>query len=129
MNKIFATIFALGQVYLLSPLAAKAADVPSGLEAGNTALGTAVSDTDLANAGSLQGVIANGINVLLGFLGILFLILVLYAGFLYLTAQGADEPVKKAKKLLTTSIIGLVIIIAAYAISGYVIGALISVAG
>jgi len=129
MNKIFATVTAFGQVYLLSPLVAKAAEVPSGLEAGNEALGAAVEGSDIANAGSLQGLIANGINVLLGFLGILFLILVLYAGFLYLTAQGSDEPVKKAKKLLTTSIIGLVIIIAAYAISGYVLGALISIAG
>jgi hypothetical protein len=69
------------------------------------------------------------INALLGILGIVFVILVVYAGFLYLTAGGEDDKVKKAKKLLTQSVIGLIIIVAAYAIASYVIGALSTAAG
>ncbi|MFA6132105.1 MAG: hypothetical protein WC702_03555 [Patescibacteria group bacterium] len=126
MNKIFATIVAFGQVYLLFPLMASAA-VPTGLSGANTGLTNIATSANIQNSGDLTVLIGKGINVILGLLGILFLIFVLYAGFLYLTAQGADEPVKKAKKLLTNSIIGLVIIIAAYAISNYVIGALTSI--
>ena len=76
----------------------------------------------------LPTIIGNLIAVLLSVLGIIFVVLVVYAGFLYLTAAGDDEKVKKAKKLLTQSIIGLVIIIAAYAIASYVIDALSEVA-
>jgi hypothetical protein len=60
-------------------------------------------------------------------LGIVFLVLVVYAGFLYLTDQGAGEKAKKAMKLLTTAVIGIIIIVAAYAISNYVIGAMVAV--
>jgi TRAP-type C4-dicarboxylate transport system permease small subunit len=61
------------------------------------------------------------INVALGLLGIIFLILLVYAGFLWMTAAGNTEQLDKAKKILTTSVIGLVIILAAYAISAFVI--------
>ena len=86
----------------------------------------AALDADATN--DLPTIIGNLIAVLLSVLGIIFVVLVVYAGFLYLTAAGDDEKVKKAKKLLTQSIIGLVIIIAAYAIASYVIDALSEVA-
>ena len=75
----------------------------------------------------LEELIANIINVLLAALGIVFLVLVVYAGFLYLTSQGDPEKAKKAIKLLTQAVIGLVIIIAAYAIAAFVIGKLATV--
>ncbi|MBI5794434.1 hypothetical protein HZA87_05160 [Candidatus Uhrbacteria bacterium] len=87
-----------------------------------TSVGTAIG-TD-ATTNDLPALIGNLINVLLSVLGIIFVVLVVYAGFLYLTAAGEDEKVKKAKHLLTQSVIGLVIIIAAYAIATYVIDAL-----
>jgi hypothetical protein len=74
----------------------------------------------------LPTIVGASINVLLGILGIVFVVLVVYSGFLYLTSQGEETNVKKAKKLLGQSIIGLVIIVAAYAISDYVIKALIT---
>ena len=93
--------------------------------------------TDLAEVGTSVGLdatatdlpklIGNVIAVLLSVLGIIFVVLVVYAGFLYLTSSGEDEKVKKAKKLLTQSVIGLVIIVAAYAIAAFVIDALTEV--
>lgn len=92
--------------------------------------------TDLTTVGTSIGVdaskplpelIGNIIAVLLSVLGIIFVVLVVYAGFLYLTAGGEDDKVKKAKKLLTQSVIGLVIIVAAYAIAAFVIDALTEV--
>ena len=127
MKSLLTTIAVFAQVYLLMPLAAKAETTTSGVYSGldtstvNTIAGTGATGT------SLTTVIGNGINVLLGLLGIVFLVLVVYAGFLYLTDQGAGEKAKKAMKLLTTAVIGIVIIVAAYAISNYVIGAMVAV--
>ncbi|NQV88915.1 MAG: hypothetical protein HQ488_01145 [Parcubacteria group bacterium] len=77
------------------------------------------ADTDLPT------LVGELIKVLLSVLGIIFVVLVVYAGFLYLTSQGEAERVKKAKALLTQAVIGLVIIISAYAISSFVIDALV----
>ncbi|PIR92378.1 hypothetical protein COU01_01910, partial [Candidatus Falkowbacteria bacterium CG10_big_fil_rev_8_21_14_0_10_44_15] len=60
-------------------------------------------------------------------LGIIFLVLVLYAGFLWMTAAGNEDQVTKAKSILTTSIIGIVIIVAAYAIVTFVLDAILNV--
>lgn len=76
---------------------------------------------------TLPELIGNIIKVLLSVLGIIFVVLVVYAGFLYLTAGGEPEKVKKAKTLLSQSIIGLIIIVAAYAIAAFVIDALVEV--
>ncbi len=90
-----------------------------------SAIGTTIG-ADATN--TLPEIIGNVIRVLLSVLGIIFVVLVVYAGFLYLTAAGEDTKVKKAKTLLTQSVIGLVIIVAAYAIAAFVIAALTDVA-
>ncbi len=53
----------------------------------------------------------------LGLLGFVFILLTLYAGFLWMTAGGAEENIEKAKKILTASIIGLAIILLSFAIT------------
>ena len=64
------------------------------------------------------------IQVALSFLGVIFLILVIYGGFLWMTASGNEEQVGKAKKILKSAIIGLVIVIMSYAISWFVTNAI-----
>lgn len=61
------------------------------------------------------------INVSLGLLGIIALVLIVYAGFLWMTAGGNSEQVDKAKGILFASVIGLIIILSAYSISKFVI--------
>lgn len=128
MNKIFATVAALGQTYVLFPMAARAdaTVVPEGLLEASDTLGESVGD--LSTASDLPALIGNIINVLLGALGVIFLVLIVYAGYLYLIDQGSGEKVKVAKKIFSTSIIGLALIVAAYAIANYVLGALTAVA-
>lgn len=75
----------------------------------------------------LPTMIGNIINVLLGTLGIVFVGLVIYAGILYMTASGDNDKVKKAKTLLTQAVIGMIIIVAAYSISAFVIGQLVGI--
>jgi hypothetical protein len=57
----------------------------------------------------------------LTFIGVIFLVLMVYGGFLWMTAQGNETQVEKAKNLITAAIIGLIIVFSAYAISVFVI--------
>lgn len=59
------------------------------------------------------------------FLYILAVIVVIYAGFLILTAAGDEEKVKKAKNIIIFAIIGLVVIYLAGAIVTWLIESLL----
>jgi hypothetical protein len=61
------------------------------------------------------------ISVFLGLLGVIFLVLVIYAGFIWMTAQGDPKAVDKARNILISAVVGLVILLASYAISSFVI--------
>ncbi|MFA5211609.1 MAG: hypothetical protein WC414_03905 [Patescibacteria group bacterium] len=61
------------------------------------------------------------INVILSFVGVIFTGLTVYAGILWMTARGDEGKVEKAKNILTGSIIGLFIALAAYSITNYII--------
>ncbi|MFA5211602.1 MAG: hypothetical protein WC414_03870 [Patescibacteria group bacterium] len=61
------------------------------------------------------------INISLSLLGTIFVVLTVYAGFLWMTAGGNDDQVGKAKNILYASIIGLLIILSAYSISNFVL--------
>lgn len=64
------------------------------------------------------------IQPLLGLAGAIFLIMIIYAGILWMTDQGGLEGVTKAKKMLVHSTIGLILIVSAYSIAQFVINAL-----
>lgn len=69
---------------------------------------------------TVEPTMQNAINVALSFLGIIFLALALYAGYNWMTAQGDKVKVDKAQKILLTAVIGLIIIVAVYAITFFV---------
>ncbi len=77
----------------------------------------------------LPQLVGNIINTLLGFLGLIALVLILYAGFTWMTSGGSVEKIKTAKGILTTSIIGLAIIMSAAALTNFVVFRLIDVTG
>jgi hypothetical protein len=64
------------------------------------------------------------IGILLSLLGVIFLGLTIYGGIMWMTAEGKEERIEKAKGIITSCLIGLVIVLAAYAISVFVITAL-----
>jgi len=63
------------------------------------------------------------ISSLLGLLGVVFLVLTIYGGYLYMTAAGKDEQIKQAKKVIVSAVIGLIIVILSYAIAQFVLTA------
>lgn len=90
----------------------------------STTVGTQVTNFNMSagfesNIGVID-VLGYVIQAVLGLLGIIFLILIIYAGFNWMTAAGEEEKVTKAKETLNRAIIGLIITIGAYAISDFV---------
>ena len=70
--------------------------------------------------------IARIIRTAMSLLGIIAVLIILYGGFKWMTSAGSDEAVGDAKKIITAGIIGLVIILTAYAIASFVINSLVS---
>ena len=70
---------------------------------------------------NVKSLTANLINIALGFLGIIAVIIIIYAGFKWMTAGGNEEQVGDAKKMLIQSIIGLAVIFSAWIIASFVI--------
>ena len=75
-------------------------------------------------AKSLPELVGSYVQQAMGLLGIVLVVLVIYAGFLWMTAQGSEEKIKKAKGIITSAVIGIVLIFAAYSITGFVVDAL-----
>lgn len=70
--------------------------------------------------------IARVVSYVLGFIGILLIVIIIYGGFLYMTSGGNEKQTETAKNVLTYAVVGVVIIFAAYIIARVVISALTS---
>ena len=74
--------------------------------------------------GTLGQNITTIINYFLGILGLIAVVFLIYAGVLMVTAGGNEEQVKKAKKIITYAVIGIVIILLSFTIVQFVTTAL-----
>ncbi len=74
-----------------------------------------VTDTSLAQT------IGRIVKSVLGLLGTIFFVLMVYAGVLWTTAAGNDEQVTKATGIIRSATIGLIIVMMAYSITILVI--------
>jgi len=83
-------------------------------------------DTTGLGQADLKTAIGQLINVALGFLGVVAVVIILMGGFKWMTAGGNDKNVEEAKRLIIAGIIGLAIILAAYAIASFVISSILS---
>ncbi len=70
---------------------------------------------------SIESSVGTIIQAIISFVGVIFVILLVYGGVLWMTARGNDQQVDKAKKIIVESIIGLFVIVSAYSISVLVI--------
>ncbi len=91
---------------------------------GNFGLNNFADETNLGTDIPLIETVARIINILLGFLGVLAVILVLLGGFKWMTAGGNEDKIAEAKKLMGAGLVGLVIILAAFAIASFVVNQL-----
>ncbi len=79
----------------------------------------------VAGENSISGIVGAVISGALALIGMIFLALMLYAGYHWMTARGEEEKVEKAKDTITRAIIGLIIVVGAYAIWIFILNQLI----
>ncbi len=77
-----------------------------------------------ADESFLQSRVGQVIGFVLSFVGVLFLILMIYAGLTWMTAGGNKEQVGKAKSLMVNAVLGLIIVMGAYALTAFIGGQL-----
>ena len=74
-------------------------------------------------------IITNIVTIVLAFLGLIAVIIILIGGFLWMTAGGNEDKVKKAKTMMIQGLIGLIIVLAAYGVASFVIEKALDVTG
>ena len=95
---------------------------PAQAQESNQLMLNVVEGTPVLPQADLIGIIFRVIQYILMFVGVVAVVIVLYGGFLWMTARGNDEQVNKAKKVLINGLIGLVVVLLSYAIVGFAIG-------
>ncbi|MFH1522985.1 MAG: hypothetical protein ABIE43_04190 [Patescibacteria group bacterium] len=109
-------IIILSTAVFLLPSLVLAADIDVGLEFGEqTGLGKA----------DPRIIVLKIIRVALGFLGIIAVALIMYAGWLWMTSEGDEEKINQAKRVIKNVIIGLIIIMSSFAIVSFILNKLI----
>ena len=126
MKKIFKglIIFAM-TLLIISPITVFAGGLTlediTGENSGATNIG---SETGLAVTDP-RDIASNLIGVVLGFLGILAVIIILIGGFKWMTAGGNEDQVAEARKIIVSGVIGLVIVLASWGIANFVLNAIL----
>ncbi len=107
-------------VFLSSFIALPASAVDLGTELIDSAGSKAgfKSDTTETTLSENIGVV---VNMALSMMGIIFTILMIYAGYLWMTARGNDEQVDKAQKIIKASVVGLIITLGAFSITSFIV--------
>jgi choline-glycine betaine transporter len=98
-------------------IASALTNAQSGLD--TTAQGGYGVDAKLLNT-NIAATIGQIVGALLAFVGLIFFILLIYSGFMWMTAGGNEEEVHKAISTIIRASVGLVIIAAAYLLVKFV---------
>ncbi len=94
---------------------------PDVLKGGQEEAFTTGAGYEPADKLTLSQIVGTVIQAFLGLLGVIFVVLMIYAGYNWMMAQGEEEKVVKAKDTLKRAVIGLAITVGGYAISWWVI--------
>lgn len=125
-SSVSKTLKSLALILLLAPLfisgrlaSAQSYDFNknSGLDNSATVAGF-VTGGGAATVDSITGLV---IAIVLGMIGVVFLGFIIYGGFTWMTADGNEDKIKAATKTIMNSIFGLIITLAAYVLSSFLI--------
>lgn len=87
------------------------------LESARNTSGYSKNTTETSFASTLGLVV----NVLLSFAGVIFMMLMVYAGYLWMTARGEEAKIDKAQNIIKSAVIGLIIAVGAYSITNLIV--------
>jgi cbb3-type cytochrome oxidase subunit 3 len=87
-------------------------------------LGQAFNVKGVDDASSSGNFISSRLGILIGailsFIGVVFMVLIIYGGLMWMTARGNEQQVDKARDLIMQAVIGLIIVLAAYAVTAFI---------
>ena len=69
---------------------------------------------------TLPQMIGNVVGVLLSLVSTLFFVLILYAGFMWMTSRGNEDQERKSRMVLFGAIVGMIIVMSAYGVTRFV---------
>lgn len=107
---------------IATPIAVQAA-CPTGTSAVNGICVPTKQTTGLDNR-SVENVVINVTQVVTGIIGVLAILMIVVSGVMYITSGGDQNRVDTAKRMLTYSIVGLVVALLAFTIVSTISGAL-----
>lgn len=118
-KRVIATAVAAGTAGILAlPRLAFGAELDVGLNEVESEIALGTQDVRVT--------VSRIINVAMGLLGIVAVVIILAGGFIWMTAGGNEDKVGTAKKLIFSGIIGLAIILSAFAIANFVVSSLVN---
>ena len=100
------------------------ADTPAGSKAKNYGLdvtakeGMGIEKTTI-DSSNLSTIIGKVVGAVLAFLGVAFFVLMIYGGYTWMFSMGNEQTATKAKDIIIAAVIGLVIVLMAYAITAF----------
>lgn len=114
MKKILAIISTLAFSFFSRPLGALGANLGDAFSLSATSSKQAGYNT---TSGSLETILSQAVTIILSLLGVIFICFIIYGGVIWMTANGNEQKVEKAGDIIKESFIGLIVVLAAYAIS------------
>jgi len=78
------------------------------------------------NENTFAQIIGTIVKAVLSLAGVIFTFLIAYAGNMWMAARGNQEEIEKAKRIITGSIIGLIVSLAAYTLSNFAVNAVLN---
>ncbi|MFO0780737.1 MAG: pilin [Candidatus Gracilibacteria bacterium] len=79
--------------------------------------------TATGGTGSFRQLALTIVNFFLTFLGLIAVVMIIYGGFLYVSAAGNQEKIESAKKIIMYAVIGIIVILLSFAIVNTVLTA------
>lgn len=114
MKNLFTIIAVFLFSLLVRPLAVLAENLQDAFPLAANSAATARYNTDGV---SLEGMLSNVVTIILSVLGVVFIAFIIYGGVIWMTANGNEQKIEKASGIIKESFIGLIVVLAAYAIS------------
>ncbi len=114
-------IIILAFIFLISAQSSQAAfqdDNQNFLE--KAGLSASYRTAEQGQEGYINPIIANSINTIIGFIGVIFLLLVIYSGIQWMASGGNEETIAKARKRVINGTIGVGLTLAAFIVTNLV---------
>lgn len=70
---------------------------------------------------TIEDTIAAVINIVLSFLGVIFLLLMIYGGYIWMMARGNEQEVEKAQGIIKAAVVGVIVVVSSYALSWFIL--------